>query len=142
MMAMTKSAAGILRRPSATNCSASSTRPVHGSNLGSPMQTRAVYFQPPENLRDLLIRAANEKNFNPKLQEELEGHLTHLKNQRGAALLSWLQLLQENIRFAKIYIVTHAHSAHFITKTKLLIQWIICLYSENMFIKSSAKLIG
>ena len=100
MAAKTKSATpGILRRTSfGPGSQQSSPMPLHGPNLGSPMQARAVHFQPPSNLRDLLIRAANEKNYNPKLQEELEGHLTHLKNQQGPALVSWLQLLQENIR--------------------------------------------
>ena len=65
------------------------------------MQTRAVHFEPPSNLRDLLIRASNEKSYNPKLLEELEGHLTHLKNQRGQALVTWLQLLQENMSTLK-----------------------------------------
>jgi hypothetical protein len=85
-MSSVKSAQSILRRPSmAGKCSATSSPAVasHGLNLGSPMQTRAVHFEPPSNLRDLLIRASNEKNYNPKLLEELEGHLTHLKNQRG-----------------------------------------------------------
>jgi hypothetical protein len=59
--------------------------------------SRAVYFEPPANLRDLLIQASGEKNYNPKVVDELESHLTHLKNQRGQALVAWLQLLQENI---------------------------------------------
>ena len=106
IMSTTKS--GILRRSSIvaspfqqqllSSPTVSTFRPIHGANMGSPMQTRSVHFEPPPNLRDLLIRASNEKTYNPKLLEELEGHLTHLKNQRGQALLSWLQLLQENIR--------------------------------------------
>ena len=106
-MSTTKSAQGILRRSSTvaspfpqqlSSPTVFTSRPIHGTDMGSPMQTRSVHFEPPSNLRDLLIRASNEKTYNPKLLEELEGHLTHLKNQRGQALLSWLQLLQENIR--------------------------------------------
>ena len=106
-MSAIKSTQGILRRPSIgmpssiQQSSPAQQRPIHGVNMGSPMQTRAVHFEPPENLRDLLIRASNEKTYNPKLLEELEGHLTHLKNQRGQALVSWLQLLQENISTLK-----------------------------------------
>ncbi len=92
-MSKVKSSRGILRRPTGPRSTPSSPSvPLHGSNLGSPMQARAVHFEPPSNLRDLLVRAANEKIYNPKLLEELEGHLTHLKNQRGQ-VIKWFEFI-------------------------------------------------
>ena len=124
-MSSVKSAQSILRRPSITGkCSAPSSPqvPAHGLNMGSPMQVRAVHFEPPTNLRDLLIRASNEKSYNPKLLEELEGHLTHLKNQRGQVNNCFLIEARANLRVSinqvesnSFFNGTHVHLQYFIS---------------------------
>ncbi len=88
--AITKPLQGILRRRSS------------GAGLGSPASSPTgspnkealrVHFQPPPDLADILRRRKNGGGA----QEELEGFITHLRNQRGQALVAWVQILQENI---------------------------------------------
>lgn len=88
---------GILRRPS----SASSDSPLiekkrlglsnHG-NLGSPTSRTGVHFSAPSDLPELL--ALNNRT-------QLDGLITHLKNQRGPALVDWLHKIQENLAVLK-----------------------------------------
>ena len=69
---------------------------------GSPTsKVNRVHFEAPENLEDLLIRAADKKGANKSTIEELEGLLTHLRNQKGVALIDWLQKIQQNIAILK-----------------------------------------
>ena len=61
---------------------------------GSQDRRSGVHFPPPPNLTDMLDKYYTEGKKNI---DELEGFITHMKNQRGDALINWLQILQENI---------------------------------------------
>jgi hypothetical protein len=84
---------GILRRPSMGKASASPNE----RGLGSPTTRPGVHFEPPDDLEDLLKRAADQTLG----RDQLEGLLTHLRNQKGSALVSWLQKIQENLSILK-----------------------------------------
>ena len=56
-----------------------------------------VHFEPPNNLEDTLMAAA-ENNLRA---EELDGFITHMKNQQGTALVDWLQQIQKNLTLLK-----------------------------------------
>eukprot|EP00095_Tigriopus_kingsejongensis_P012063 maker-scaffold60_size442463-snap-gene-0.26 protein:Tk12063 transcript:maker-scaffold60_size442463-snap-gene-0.26-mRNA-1 annotation:"hypothetical protein CAPTEDRAFT_221291" len=83
-----------------------------GSRDGSPRRS-GVHFEPPPNLREILIKY-NEGANNVS---ELEGFITHMRNQCGTALIAWLQVLQENIVLLKPKL------EHFVLST-LYIPWI------------------
>ncbi len=95
---------GILRKkgssrfssPAATMASASpsSSTPTSLSSSPKAKAEGRVHFQPPPDLADMLRRHRERGGRN---MEELEGFITHMRNQRGAALVDWLQILQENI---------------------------------------------
>ena len=63
----------------------------------SPKNLSGVHFEPPNNLEDTL-RAAAENNLRA---EELDGFITHMKNQQGSALVDWLQQIQKNLTLLK-----------------------------------------
>ena len=63
----------------------------------SPKNTSGVHFEPPPNLEETL-KAAAENNLRG---EELDGFITHMKNQKGGALVDWLQQVQMNLTMLK-----------------------------------------
>ena len=61
--------------------------------IGSPTSGIGVHFAPPENLSEILSIASSKKIEdapNEKLNEEIQGLLTHLRNARGDVLVDWL----------------------------------------------------
>jgi hypothetical protein len=62
---------------------------------------RAVHFPPPSNLGELLAKAAEKDSSTSTIFDELDGHLTHLKNQQGPALVLWLLAIQHHINALK-----------------------------------------
>ena len=59
----------------------------------SPRNSSGVHFEPPNNLEETLRAAVNDRLS----REELDGFVTHMKNQKGQALVDWLQRIQENL---------------------------------------------
>lgn len=53
-----------------------------------------VHFEPPPHLQTILRRYFDDGQRNV---DELEGFITHMRNQSGNALVAWLQTLQENV---------------------------------------------
>lgn len=69
-----------------------------GSGSPNPAPRRSgVHFEPPPNLGEIIGKFDAGKNN----LAELEGFITHMRNQQGPALISWLQVLQENIALMK-----------------------------------------
>ena len=64
-----------------------STPPRRQSNGGA-----GVHFGPPKNLEETLRASANDSLSH---REELDGFITHMKNQKGCGLVDWLQRIQE-----------------------------------------------
>lgn len=62
-------------------------------NRSASPRRSGVHFAPPPNLGEILTKY--NKGDNNVI--ELEGFITHMRNQRGTALIAWLQSLQENI---------------------------------------------
>ena len=64
----------------------------------SPNNRRSgVHFEAPPNLAEILVKYdAGENNL-----AELEGFITHMRNQQGQALVGWMQVLHENIALMK-----------------------------------------
>ena len=56
-----------------------------------------VYFKPPDDFEETLQAAANQ-SLN---KEKLDDYVTHMKNQKGDALVGWLQKIQENLSHLK-----------------------------------------
>ena len=63
----------------------------------TPRNSSGVYFEPPRDLSDTLKAAANENIC----KDELDGFITHMKNQKGQALVEWVQKIQENLSLLK-----------------------------------------
>jgi hypothetical protein len=63
----------------------------------TPRNSSGVHFEPPRDLTDTLKAAANEK----VCHNELDGFITHMKNQKGQALVEWVQKIQENLSLLK-----------------------------------------
>jgi len=55
---------------------------------------RAVHFEAPPDLQGVLKRFIDNGQ---KDSDELEGLITHMRNQNGVSLIGWLQVLQNNI---------------------------------------------
>ena len=93
---------GILRKTAAKRTISTAVRRSSLDQRGSPTSAvNGVHFQAPSNLQDLLVRAADKKKRDVKANAELEGLLTHIRNQRGLALVDWLQQIQQNISILK-----------------------------------------
>ncbi|XP_059085794.1 RNA polymerase I-specific transcription initiation factor RRN3-like [Tigriopus californicus] len=82
-------------------------------NRSASPRRSGVHFEPPPNLGEILVKY-NQGGNNVI---ELEGFITHMRNQRGTALIAWLQSLQENIVHLKPKL------EHFVLST-LHIPWI------------------
>jgi len=63
----------------------------------TPRNSSGVHFEPPRDLTDTLKAAANEN----VCRDELDGFITHMKNQKGQALVEWVQKIQENLSLLK-----------------------------------------
>ena len=63
----------------------------------TPRNSSGVHFEPPRDLSDTLKAAANEN----VCKDELDGFITHMKNQKGQALVEWVQKIQENLSLLK-----------------------------------------
>ena len=59
----------------------------------SPRNSSGVHFEPPRDLSDTLRAAANDN----LVRDELDGFITHMKNQKGTALVEWVLKIQENL---------------------------------------------
>lgn len=64
---------------------------------GNGRNTSGVHFEPPKDLSETLQAAVD----NPLIRDELDGFVTHMKNQQGAALVEWLQQIQDNLNLIK-----------------------------------------
>lgn len=63
----------------------------------TPRNSSGVHFEPPNNLEETLWAAVN----NSLKKDELDGFITHMKNQKGQALVDWLQKVQDNLSLLK-----------------------------------------
>ena len=59
----------------------------------SPRNSSGVHFEPPRDLSDTLRAAANDN----LVRDELDGFITHMKNQKGTALVEWVLKIRENL---------------------------------------------
>jgi len=64
----------------------------------TPKSSGGVHFGPPIDLEQTLLKAASDE---PLYRNELEGFITHMKNQKGHALVEWMQKIQENLALLK-----------------------------------------
>ena len=64
-------------------------------------QGNGVHFAAPPNLSEILKRAADKDMKDAKANQELEGMVTHFRNQRGSALVDLLQQVQQNVTILK-----------------------------------------
>ena len=74
------------------------------TKIGSPRSGSGVHFAAPENLVELLCKAATQKMDGAetkKTSDELEGLLTHLRNARGDILIDWIKKIQKNVPILK-----------------------------------------
>jgi len=70
--------------------------------LGSPSSVHnGVHFEPPSNLQELLVRAADKDGRDLKANAELEGLITHFRDRKGPALVAWLSQIQLNVAVLK-----------------------------------------
>ena len=77
-----------------------SKSPVGG--MGSPNgKALGVHFAAPSNLGEILKRASDKDKIDQKANIELEGIITHIRNQRGPALIDLLQQIQQNVAILK-----------------------------------------
>ena len=58
-----------------------------------------MYFEPPNDFEETIVAAAN--NQNSLHRGKLDDYVTHMKNQKGEALVGWLQKIQENLSHLK-----------------------------------------
>jgi len=63
----------------------------------TPRNSSGVHFEPPRDLSDTLKAAADNNLY----RDELDGFITHMKNQKGTALVEWVQKIQENLNLLK-----------------------------------------
>ncbi len=83
---------GILRKQGSLSLSAAN------SPASSPRSNSHVHFELPKDLAGMIKRyQVKQAAGRMDSMEELEGTITHLKNQRGASLVKWLGVLQDNI---------------------------------------------
>ena len=82
----------ILKASSESSPSSSPTRSParRSSNSG-------VHFKPPNDFEETLQGVANQSIG----REKLDDFITHMKNQKGDALVEWLQRIQENLNHLK-----------------------------------------
>ena len=74
--------------------------PGDSSPSSSPRgNSGGVYFEPPNDFEETIVAAAN--NHNSLNREKLDDYVTHMKNQKGDALVGWLQKIQENLSHLK-----------------------------------------
>ncbi len=66
-----------------------------------PSEGGGVHFAPPEGFSDLLRRYLLSGDGDRVAVEQLDGMMTHLRNQRGAGLAKWLAVLQANVALLK-----------------------------------------
>ena len=73
------------------------------AQLGSPTSSMGVHFAPPDNLSEILSIASSKKEDipNQRINEEIQGLLTHLRNASGDVLVDWLQQIQKNVSVLK-----------------------------------------
>ncbi|CAB4063888.1 unnamed protein product [Lepeophtheirus salmonis] len=66
-----------------------------GGILRSPLSKNSsrVHFEAPSNLKDILSKYSNSE----ECLEEIQGLMTHAQNLQGAALITWIEELQESI---------------------------------------------
>jgi len=70
--------------------------------MGSPSgKGLGVHFAAPSNLGEILKRASDKDKIDQKANIELEGIITHIRNQRGPALIDLLQQIQQNVAILK-----------------------------------------
>ena len=94
---------GILRRtPSKSRVAPMAFRTP--TKIGSPLSGSGVTFAAPENLVELLSKAATKQMDGAeakKTSDELEGLLRHLRNARGDILIDWIKKIQKNVPVLK-----------------------------------------
>ena len=74
--------------------------PSNSPTRNSPSRrssSAGVHFKPPDDFEETLQAVANQSVG----REKLDDFITHMKNQKGQALVEWLQRIQENLNHLK-----------------------------------------